>query len=214
MEDLNIEIVNTSEKLEALQAELDKRKRELEAEERRLRDEAEARKREDLDRKYRMKAQEIFMQIFGQLEAYSDDLTKRMEACRVTIECSAEKEWKYRRAAYTGYTGEFFLTVKPFYGTEKPRTFKVTKGVLGKAGVKFIRSVCDDHERKIKRKAEQEDYLEVSGINDCLRIREQSFRTRWQSWNDEPIKVITIDHLPLEQMRQVVDLVNSFKEEA
>lgn len=211
MEDLNIEIVNTSEKLEALQAELEKRKRELEAEERRLRDEAEARKREDLDRKYRMKAQEIFMQIFEQL---GEDLTKRMEACRMTMECSAEKEWKFRRAAYTGYTGEFFLTVNPFYGTEKPRTFKVTKGVLGKAGVKFITSVCDDHERKIKRKAEQENYLEVSGINDCLRIREQSFRTRWQSWNDEPTKVIAIDRLPLEQMRQVVDLVNSFREEA
>lgn len=209
MEDLNIEIVNTSEKLEALQAELEKRKRELEAEERRLRDEAEARKREDLDRKYRMKAQEIFMQIFEQL---GEDLTKRMEACRMTMECSAEKEFAYRR--FYGYTGEFFLTVNPFYGTEKSRTFKVTKGVLGKAGVKFITSVCDDHERKIKRKEKQENYLDASGINDCLRIREQCFKTRWQKWNDEPTRVITIDHLPLEQMRQVVDLVNSFKEEA
>mgnify|MGYP003109661844 CR=1 FL=1 len=207
MENLNIDIAETTEQIDALQTELAERKREIEREERRLRAEEAARKQREIDEKHQFKASTIEADISEQL---GEELLARMEDCGTRMACYAETSGRWLPM----YTGKYFLHVTSWDYGERPRKYKVTNGKLSEAGVKFITDCCNSYDRKIERKQERENYLEASGINDCRSIREQHFRLNFQHWSEEPTKVLTINRLPVEQMRQVVDLVNSFSEEA
>lgn len=135
-----------------------------------------------------------------------EGLADRAKASNVTLSFSVRDRRK-------PWDSEYVVLQVSETQSFKRRTFKVSGGGASKACIKFITEQCDEFDSAKKAKAAKHDYFAGTGINTCRHIREAQIYTGYRNSRDNFVRLIEIDRLPAHQMKQVVDLLNSFDEE-
>ena len=118
-----------------------------------------------------------------------------------------EREWRYKREPRLRI--ERHYTGVGHHQNHRPRDYKISDDF--KKPIEYLKEIADAHAANVQSMDEDEKYIADTGLEDAygVSVRRKTRRGRLSVGYE----FILSDWLPEDQMKQVVDLLNSFKDE-
>ena len=199
---------NELKKIEEAEAALAQQREEIERKEREYRYKREEAKREAEYRK-QVKREEAMFDAFR--KAVGDDLWERAEAGGADCSIIRRQVGRYigRATEYQpGLRIERNYTGVGYHQNHRPRDYKITDDF--KKPIEYLKEIADAHAANAESMDEDEKYIADMGLKAAYGV---SVQRRTRRGRLAPGYEFILWQLPEDEMKQVVDLLNSFKDE-